>query len=269
VSGTLPPASRRTALGLAAALLLPGALMLLPAPAGLERPGQRMAALFLAALILWATEALPVAVTALLAVALQPVLRVEEARAAFAAFMSPVFFFVLAMFLLAAALIASGLDRRFALALLVPAGTRPKRVLLALMAGTAALSTIMSDVPVCAIFMAVALGILARARVAPGSSFGKAVMMGIPIAALVGGVATPAGSSINILGLYYMEEYGKVSVPFLSWMAIGIPMVLVMTPAAWWVLCRFHPPEMASVGATKTCARSWRGWGPGRRRRRR
>jgi sodium-dependent dicarboxylate transporter 2/3/5 len=249
MSETTPPTSRRTVLGLAAAVLLPGALMLLPAPAGLGGPGQRMGALFLAALILWATEALPVAVTALLAVVLQPVLRVEEVRAAFTSFMSPVFFFVLAMFLLAAALIASGLDRRFALALLVRAGTRPKRVLLALMAGTAALSSIMSDVPVCAIFMAVALGIFARARVAPGSSFGKAVMMGIPIAALIGGVATPAGSAINILGIYFIEEYGKLRVPFLSWMAIGIPMTLVLTPVAWWVLCRFHPPEMESVGS--------------------
>ena len=76
---------------------------------------------------------------------------------------------------------------------LARAGTRPRRVLLALMAGTAALSSIMSDVPVCAIFMAVALGIFARAKVAPGSAFGKSVMMGIPIAALIGGVATPAG----------------------------------------------------------------------------
>src|SRR5262245_16088990 len=245
----LLPTSRRSVLGLAAAVLLPGALVLLPAPAGLPRPAQRMGALFRAALILWAPEAPPVAVTALLAVVLQSVVRVEEARAAFAAFMSPVFFFVLAMFLLAAALVASGLDRRFALALLARAGTRPRRVLLALMAGTATLSTIMSDVPVCAIFMAVALGIFARPGVVPGSSFGKAVMMGIPIASLIGGVATPAGSAINVLGIYFIEEYGKVRVPFLSWTAIGVPMVLVMTPVAWWVLCRFHPPEMQSVGS--------------------
>ena len=99
--------------------------------------------------------------------------------------MSPVFFFVLSMFFLAAALTRSGLDRRFALTLLVRAGTDPRRVLLALMAGTAALSSILSDVAVCGIFMAVALGIFAKADVKPGSSFGRAVMMGIPIAALI------------------------------------------------------------------------------------
>jgi solute carrier family 13 (sodium-dependent dicarboxylate transporter), member 2/3/5 len=95
----------------------------------------------------------------------------------------------------------------------------------------------------------VALGIFARARILPGSPFGKSVMMGIPIASLIGGVATPAGSAINILGIYFIEEYGKVRVPFLSWTAIGIPMVLVLVPVAWWVLTRFHPPEMESVGS--------------------
>jgi len=239
----------RPALGLLAALILPGAVLLLPPPAGLSPAGERMGALFLMALILWATEALPVAVTALLTIILQPVLRIADARSAFTAFTSPVFFFVLAMFFLAAALMASGADRRFALALLARAGTQPRRVLLALMCGTAALSTVMSDVPVCAIFMAVALGLFAKAGVEPGSSFGKSVMIGIPIASLIGGVATPAGSSINILGIYFVEEYGKVRVPFLSWTAIGVPMVLLLTPVAWWVVAWFHPPEMGSIGS--------------------
>jgi di/tricarboxylate transporter len=73
--------SRRTVPGLAAALLLPGLLTRLPAPAGLYGAGQRNGALFLAALILWATEALPVEVTALLAVLMQPVLGAQEGGA--------------------------------------------------------------------------------------------------------------------------------------------------------------------------------------------
>jgi hypothetical protein len=55
-------------LGLVGAVVLPGLLLLLPAPPGLTVPGQRMAAVFLMALILWATEALPVAVSSLLTI---------------------------------------------------------------------------------------------------------------------------------------------------------------------------------------------------------
>src|SRR5262245_9277101 len=106
---------------LAVALFLPGAVWWLLAGSGLGGPGCRMAALFAGILTLWAMEAVPVAVTALLAVALQPILGIEEVKAAFASFISPVFFFVLSMFFLAAAIVASGVDRRFALALLVRA----------------------------------------------------------------------------------------------------------------------------------------------------
>jgi solute carrier family 13 (sodium-dependent dicarboxylate transporter), member 2/3/5 len=243
--------ARRSPWGLPAAVVLPGLLLLLPPSGGLTPAALRMAALFLMALILWATEALPVAVTALLTVLLQPVLGIEDGRTAMGAFMSPVFFFVLAMFFLAGALMKAGLDRRFALALLVRAGNEPRRVLLALMAGTAIVSTVLSDVAVCGMFMAVALGIFARARVEPGSSFGRSVMMGIPIAALIGGVGTPAGSAINVLGIYFIEEFGKVRVPFLAWTAVGAPMVLVMTPVAWWILQRLCPPEMDSIGSAE------------------
>jgi sodium-dependent dicarboxylate transporter 2/3/5 len=163
--------------------------------------------------------------------------------------MSPVFFFVLAMFCLAGAMVQARLDRRLAFWLLARAGNDTRRVLLALMAGTGAISTIISDVPACALFMAIALGVMTQAGVAPGSTFGKAIMIGVPFASLIGGVATPAGSSVNIIGMHFIEQYGKVRVPFVSWMALGIPMVIVLLPTAWWALLRTHPPEMARIGS--------------------
>jgi sodium-dependent dicarboxylate transporter 2/3/5 len=98
--------------------------------------------------------------------------------------------------------------------------------------------------------MAIALGIFEKLGLHPGKSqFGKAVMIGIPIAALIGGVGTPAGSSINILGLTTIEAEGGSRIPFLHWMAIGVPMVLVLLPIAAWILLKFYPPEIASIGS--------------------
>lgn len=234
------------ALGVAAAISLAGS--------GLPVAGQRMAGVFITVLVLWGTEALPVAVTALLAVLLQPVLGIADARTTFVAFISPVFFFVLAMFILARAVGVSGVDRRFALWLLSRAGTDPKRVLLALMAGVWGMSTVISDLPACAVFTAVAVPILDRSGVRPGSSFGRAVMLGIPIAAFIGGVATPAGSSVNILGIHFIEQYGGVSVSFLAWTAIGIPMAVLLLPVAWWALLVTNPPDLARVGSAEDVA---------------
>jgi sodium-dependent dicarboxylate transporter 2/3/5 len=229
---------------------------------GLTPAGRRMAGLFVAVLVLWAGEALPVAVTALLALALQPILGIATVRATWTSFISPVFFFVLAMYLLAAAIHSSGVDRRFTLWLLSRAGTEPRRVLWALMAGCAAFSTVMSDLVVCTVFTAVAAGVLDRAKILPGSSFGKAVMIGIPIASFIGGVATPAGSTVNVLGIQFIEEYGKFRVPFLSWTAIGIPMVVLLLPVAYWAILRASPPELSAVGDGRDVARERAEMGP-------
>lgn len=237
--------------------------MVLPAPMGLPPEGQRMGALFLSLLVLWVTEAIPVAVTALLAVALLPIFRIMELQSAFTAFISPVFFFVLAMYSIAHSFAVTGLDRRFALWLLHLAGTDSRRVVIALIIGTGLLSTIISDVPCCAMFMAIALSVIERLKLTRGeSSFAKCLMMGVPIAALIGGVGTPAGSSINLIGLYFIEQHGKVSVPFLHWMAIGMPMVIVLLPCAAWILLQCYPPEVAAIGRKEEIERERSALGP-------
>ena len=165
-----------------------------------------------------------------------------------AAFISPVFFFVLVMFVIAQVFTNTGLDRRFAYWLLAKAGGSTRRTVLLFMVGTAALSTVVSDVPCCAVFMAVALGLFDKMGLQAGTShFAKCLMIGIPIASLIGGVGTPAGSSVNILGLTFIERYGQVRVPFVHWMAIGIPMVIVLVPVAAAVILWFYPPELDRV----------------------
>lgn len=240
------PPSRSTApalLSLGAAIAVGALLLMLPTPADVPAAAPRAAALFAVCLVLWVTEAIPIAVTALLAVVLQTVFGLAPLGAAVASFMSPVFFFVLAMFVIAQAFTNTGLDRRFACWLLAKAHGSTRRALLLFMVGTAALSTIVSDVPCCAVFMAVALGLFDKMGLAPGSPFARSVMIGIPVASLIGGVGTPAGSSINILGLTFIEKYGQVRVPFVSWMAIGLPMVIVLVPLAARVLLWVYPPE--------------------------
>ena len=235
-------------LRVAAACAAGGLLLMLPAPAGMPPAAQRVAALFATCLVLWVSEAIPIAVTALVAVVLQPLLGVAPLPGAATSFISPVFFFVLVMFVIAQAFTNTGLDRRFACWLLAKARGSSHRAVLLFMVGTAAMSTVVSDVPCCAVFMAVALGLFDKMGLTPGrSDFARAVMIGIPVASLIGGVGTPAGSSINILGLTFIEQYGQVRVPFIHWMAIGIPMVVVLVPLAAKVILWCYPPERDTI----------------------
>jgi sodium-dependent dicarboxylate transporter 2/3/5 len=239
-----------------AALAATVIVMLLPTPEGLMPQGQRLAAIFVGALVLWGTEALPMAVTAIMAIAALPLLGIlsgpNPAGQAFATSMSPVFFFVMVMYIIAFAWVKTGLARRFALSMISKAGTDARRVVWVLMIGTGLLSTIVSDVPTAAIFMAIALGIFQKLGLEPGkSNFGRLLMLGIPIAAMIGGIATPAGSSINQLGLDMIENAGGERIPFLHWMVIGVPMMIVLMPIAVVVLLWFFPPEVRSIGSVE------------------
>lgn len=219
-------------------------------PRVLSKAGRGLAAIFIAALVLWSTEAIPIGITSLLIVVLPPLLKVVTSISqATAGYTTPVVFFVIGAYCLAFAVMQSGTGQRFALWLFIRSGTGSKGVVFSTMVGTAAISTIISDVPACAIFMALTLPILLKIGAQPGSSnLGKAIMIGIPVAALIGGVATPAGSSINILGINLLQKAAGIDVTFLQWMSIGVPMVIVLIPFSWWVLIKVFPPEIESIG---------------------
>ena len=243
------PGSKKETIGLVAAIVASAIVLLMPTPEGLGVPGQRMAALFVLILILWSTEAMPIAMGALLALVMQPILGLNDLNTAFQNFIGLVFFFVLIMFIIALAWLKTGLANRFALTLISKAGTESRRVILVFTVGTGLLSTIVSDVPTCAIFMAIALGIFEKLKLQPGKSqFAKGLMLAIPLGALVGGVGTVQGSSINVLGLQIIQDNGGPEITFLQWMMIGIPMVIILLPLTAIVISRAFKPEIDDIG---------------------
>ena len=74
-------------------------------------------------------------------------------------------------------------------------GTKTKNILLALMLCAAVLSSIMSNVATTAVFVTVVLSFLnVYEDKETRSRSGKAFMIGLPIASMIGGMMTPAGS---------------------------------------------------------------------------
>src|SRR5688572_24636506 len=98
-----PPVSTRPGIridiiGIIGAILVGAIVLMLPTPQGLPPVGQRLAALFAGALILWITEAIPVAMTAVLTLGMQPILGINTLPVAITNFINTVFFFMLVMF---------------------------------------------------------------------------------------------------------------------------------------------------------------------------
>ena len=173
--------------------------------------------------IWWITEALPVAVVALIAVAGSVVTGLATAKEAFAALGSPLLFLFYGSFFIAEAVKVHGLGDRLARAITSVARTR--QGLLAAVAITAfVLSLLMSNTAATAIVLPLVLPIAAASG---DRRFGAALVLSVAWAASVGGVGTPVGTPPNLIGLAAMRAQGH-DLSFGGWMLVGVPLGLLM-----------------------------------------
>ena len=223
-------------------------LVWLPTPEGMTPPAQKAIALMLCAVLTWVFEVLPIAVSAILFTLLPAALGVMPLPKVMGQFATPTIFFVFAMFCISIAFQNSGLSRRMVLWTSLKSRGNPRLFLFWMMMVSAVLSSFLADIPVCAMMFPMALLLLESNDCRPGESkFGKAVMIGLPVACLIGGVGTPAGSAMNMLTMSVLQEMAHVNISFGTWLILGMPMVLILTPIAWYVLIRLYPPEISQL----------------------
>jgi len=245
---TLPSPSRlqRWGLGVGAGAFL--APLLLDVP-GLDPAGERMLAIFLLAIVLWVTEAIPLTATAVLVILLQVLMLSEQALVGletevltasdtFAALADPVIMLFLGGFLIAEGASTFKLDRNLAAVLLRPFAGNARRSVLGLMLITAVLSMFVSNTATTATMFAVIVPVLAA--LPPGRAR-TGLALSIPVAANVGGIGTPVGSPPNAIALGALSAQGH-GVSFVGWMLLAVPLMLVLLVLAWVLLTRSYVP---------------------------
>ncbi len=224
-------------------ILAGGALLaaplVLPAPEGIPAPAWRAAGLGLAMALLWVTEALPLAATALLPLAAAPLLGISGLDAVAPAYSHPLIVLFLGGFLLAKAIEKCGLHRRLAFSLLGLAGQGPGRVLGAVMLTTAFLSLWISNTASAMVVAPIAAAIAASQEARP--QFATALMLGVAFAATIGGMGSLIGTPPNAIFAAHVSATYGVEVGFAQWAAIGVPVAVVLLALAWLVLARLSP----------------------------
>ncbi|MFJ7684343.1 SLC13 family permease [Peribacillus butanolivorans] len=220
----------------------------LPTPDGLSINGQKALALMVSAIIIWVFEVIPIGISAPLMVMLMGFLGIVPMKDAMSNFMIPTIFFIMSALIIATGFIGSGLGNRLSLIVSTIFGSKADKVLLSFMLSTALISTVLADIPTAVIFSGMAYTLLKKNNCTPGkSNFGKAMMIGIPIAAAIGGIGTPVGSGINILAISLLKDTANVNINFLQWTVIGFPMAIILTIAAWYIILKTFPPEFEKV----------------------
>ena len=217
---------------------------------GLSESGTRMLGVFLMAIVLWVTEAIPLHATAALIILLEILLISDQAfdvpsgaepppfTVFFGALAHPVIMLFLGGFFLAEGSAKFSLDRNIARVMLRPFGTSWKAIMLGLMVITAGLSMFMSNTATTATLMAVVLPVLATLDKADRLRIGMA--LAIPVAANIGGMGTPVGTPPNAIAVGSLADTGN-SVSFVQWMVVAVPVSIVLLFIAWFALTRLFP----------------------------
>ena len=203
-------------------------LLVVPIP-NLALPAHRLLAVMALVVILWITEAVPLAATALLGPVLCVLLGIGGMKDVFRGFADPIIFVFLGGFLLAEAILHHGLNRRIAFSIL---GQRwvsqsPTRLLAGFGLVTALISLWVSNTATTAMMFPIALAVLKQTETAK-AAFGSRLMLMIAFSASVGGFGTPIGTPPNLIGLGIIQNRLNVQIPFFQWMAFGLPLVALL-----------------------------------------
>lgn len=147
-----------------------------------------------------------------------------------ASFFDPVIMLFISGFTMAAAMDKHHISARIALLLLRRAGSRPSRILLAIMALSVILSMFLSNVAAAVLLSAVVRPVLRE--LPEQSSWPKTVLLGIAFSCNLGGMSSPIASPQNVFAISMLKR-AKVDMPFLSWCQFSIPFVLLSGLGLW------------------------------------
>lgn len=203
----------------------------------------------------WATEAMPIPVSALLPMVVFPLMGVSTVKEASAPYGDPVIFLFMGGFILALGLERHNLHQRIALSLIRLTGTSGNGIILGFMLSTALISMWISNTATAIMMLPIAASVTSLLAKETGQEndprfkkFATGLMLSIAYAASIGGMATIIGTPPNVVMVGYMKRFYNLDVSFTSWMIVGVPLMIMALTACYLlitrVLFRNHLPSI-------------------------
>jgi len=247
------------------------AVTLLPTPAGLPVAGQRMLAVLAFAVIVWMSEALDYAVSAVVIAALMAfllgtapsltnpnVLMGTSAGLglAFSGFANTALALVAAALFLAAAMTATGLDKRIALNILSRVGTEARHVVIGtILVGFVIAFLVPSTTARVACLVPITLGIIAAFGVSKKGAFASMLMITTVQTASIWNVGIKTAAAQNMVAIGFIEKMLGTTITWLEWLIAAAPFGVLMSIALYFVMTRMMPPEIKEVPGGRAAIR--------------
>lgn len=214
----------------------------------------RTAAVALLMAAWWITEAIPLAITALLPMVLFPALGIMNGKAVAPVYFNHIIFLFIGGFLVALAMQRWNLHKRIALRILLWFGINPRSILLGFMVATAFLSMWISNTATTMMMVPIVLAIILNLEDHLGKSkvrkYSIGVFLGVAYSASIGGIATLVGTPPNlsfarILAISFPEA---PDISFANWMVFAFPISVLMLILVWIYLAFFFCPKKSEFG---------------------
>jgi sodium-dependent dicarboxylate transporter 2/3/5 len=228
-------------IGLITGLVLAFGLQFIPLPEGLTREAWLLASFAILMATWWATEAIPIAATALVPLALFPLLGINSVGDTASPYASPIVMLLLGGFIIALAVERWNLHARIALNVVKTFGGRPDFLIAGFMTAAALLSMWISNTATTIMMIPIALRVAQEVGKEGHASkdFPVALALGVAYAASVGGVGVFVGTPTNLIAIGFLErEFGRTIDP-VTWSMMGLPAVILFIPIMWFILTRW------------------------------
>ena len=190
----------------------------------------------------WATEAVPLPVTALLPIIFLPMLGLCNDKASTAPYAHPTIYLFFGGFLLGLAMEKCNLHKRIALLILSKVGSCPRMQIAGFMFATGFISMWVSNTATA--IMMLPIGISVASVVTQGQNAGEAkrfscaLMLAIAYSSSIGGMGTLIGTPPNALLRAFLAEHYHIHIGFGQWMLLGVPVAIALSLFTWWWLTR-------------------------------
>ena len=205
-------------------------------------------------IVWWITEAVSISVTALLPLALFPLLGIMDIRAASANYANPIVYLFFGGFVIALALEKVQLHKRIALSILRITGTKANGIVLGFMIATALMSMWISNTASTVVMLPIAVSVItllmddADGFTKNDQNFALAIMLGIAFAANIGGMSTLIGTPPNSVMLAFLNETYQIDIGFFQWMKLGVPFSILMLAIAYFFIVKvFYPNHLGQI----------------------
>lgn len=197
----------------------------------------------------WITEALPLAVTSLLPVALFPLLGIMDGKTVSATYFNDVIFLFMGGFLVALAMERWNLHKRIALKILCMTGVSPALILLGFMMASFLLSMWISNTATAMMMIPIVMSIIKQLEEFMSqkstSKFSIGLLLGIAYSASVGGIATLVGTppNLSLVRIFHIYFPNMPEISFSSWLIFALPLALILFIIIWLFLYLLYKPK--------------------------